>query len=283
MIPYNEDCIFLLHKDQKYYKITHIPGVVEYFSYIFFFGAGLCGPFNDFRDFCDFIEKKGVYQRIPNTTNAGLFSFLQAIVCLACTILILPNYSVDFVLNENWKKQSALSRLLYLNLCPFIIRSRYYTGWKLAQSSIDFAGFSFNGYENNDRTRPRFDRIETSLISAEVYGDFHHFTESWNRSIHLWLKYNVHERLLQKSKDRKSSWPANGEETILNLYEIVIMLFLIFSATFIVSALWHGFYPTYYVVAIYFILVSQLSKHLFKLQRNVSWLKESLTYKIVTG
>jgi lysophospholipid acyltransferase len=51
----------------------------------------------------------------------------------------------------------------------------------------------------------------------------------WNMSIHFWLKYNVYIRVLS------SNGPFRNNRVIASFI------------TFIFSAIWHGFYPSYYV------------------------------------
>ena len=53
------------------------------------------------------------------------------------------------------------------------------------------------------------------------------FLASWNISTHLWLKYYVYLRLL----NNKNHGSTNAFATFM---------------TFLVSAIWHGFYPGFY-------------------------------------
>lgn len=54
------------------------------------------------------------------------------------------------------------------------------------------------------------------------------FLASWNISVHEWLKYYVYLRLLDNNKKRGSS----------NVFAALV--------SFMVSAIWHGFYPGFY-------------------------------------
>lgn len=64
----------------------------------------------------------------------------------------------------------------------------------------------------------------------------------------MWLKNYVYFRLYTEEEIRGSPAKANVSQYV----------------TFIVSALWHGFYPSYYVGFISTALLNQLSKYLFK-------------------
>eukprot|EP01016_Furgasonia_blochmanni_P011871 TRINITY_DN1555_c0_g1_i13.p1 TRINITY_DN1555_c0_g1~~TRINITY_DN1555_c0_g1_i13.p1 ORF type:complete len:334 (-),score=32.79 TRINITY_DN1555_c0_g1_i13:792-1793(-) len=247
--------------DQQYYKITQLPGSAEYLSYLFHFGSCLCGPFFNYRDFSDFVEEKGHYAIIPDSSKAGFISLSQAAFFLSMIVFFLPKFSLSFILGEDWQKSSILYQFLYIQAFATLLRMRYYAGWKLAQTSIDFQGLSYNGYEDFEekQSQVKWDRVETSVIRCEYFGDWHYYAECWNRSIHLWLKHNVYERLIKNAKV-KGSMASN--------------------ATFIISAFWHGFYPAYYLVFLYFALSNQLSKHFFKLGKNVSYFRENVVFNV---
>lgn len=65
----------------------------------------------------------------------------------------------------------------------------------------------------------------------------------WNHQIHLWLKFYVSARLAEFGKRPTAA---------MNF------------ATFLVSALWHGFYPFYYVVFFFAALATEANKDIFK-------------------
>ena len=71
------------------------------------------------------------------------------------------------------------------------------------------------------------------------------FLDAWNISVHKWLKYYVYLRLIKK--DNRG-------------IQIVPIL-----TTFVVSAIWHGFYPGYYL----FFISSGLLDYQFKLGARI--------------
>ena len=66
------------------------------------------------------------------------------------------------------------------------------------------------------------------------------FFDAWNISVHKWLKYYVFLRMVKRDER-------------LSLKPIL--------TTFLVSAIWHGFYPGYFL----FFLSSGLNDYLFKI------------------
>ena len=67
--------------------------------------------------------------------------------------------------------------------------------------------------------------------------------QSWNHQVHLWLKFYIMARLTPVGK--RPSGFAN-------------------MATFMVSAFWHGFYPTYYFLFFTAGLLSEATKDIYK-------------------
>lgn len=55
-----------LSEDQKKHRLVRLPGFFEYFAYIHFFNGSVMGPFAEFYDFNNLINKAENYARIPN-------------------------------------------------------------------------------------------------------------------------------------------------------------------------------------------------------------------------
>ncbi len=62
--------------------------------------------------------------------------------------------------------------------------------------------------------------------------------KAWNTTIHIWLKYNVYMRIVQL------------ENKSLNRIASIL--------TFLASAIWHGYYPNYYVTFMLYFLFEQI-------------------------
>jgi len=114
----------------------------------------------------------------------------------------------------------------------------YLIGWCLMDVGPIASGLSFNGYNENGDVK--FDRVRSmdhwKLITSTSVKTI---IETWNISAHAWLKHYVFMRQLQNGKRAKSNLMPT-----LN--------------TFLVSAVWHGFYPGYYY---FFFWVSLFDYH----------------------
>jgi lysophospholipid acyltransferase len=85
--------------------------------------------------------------------------------------------------------------------------------------------------------------------------DVKDFLNAWNISVHKWLKYYVYLRMIKPGKQ----------------LQIVPILM-----TFVVSAIWHGFYPGYFL----FFISSGLMDYIFKLGQPIyilfTWMPTNL-------
>lgn len=68
----------------------------------------------------------------------------------------------------------------------------------------------------------------------------------WNHQVHLWLKYYIGGRIVEKDKR-----PTFGQNMVV----------------FLVSAFWHGFYPFYYVTFMLAMISTEVAKDLFKAKK----------------
>lgn len=61
-----------LTEDAQKRKVMTLPDPLTYIGFLFFLPASLVGPCFEFRDFEDYINRKGDYEKIPNTLKPAL-------------------------------------------------------------------------------------------------------------------------------------------------------------------------------------------------------------------
>lgn len=127
-----------------------------------------------------------------------------------------------------WNKQVYFLGTMIGRMCMYVI------GFCLMDCGPIASGFAFNGYDENKQ--PRFDRIRNVNIEGLIFpagGKVKYFVTCWNISVHEWLKTYVFMRLLPtQAKDKKTP---------------PIVIIKASAVTFFVSAIWHGFYPGFFV------------------------------------
>ncbi|XP_073682708.1 lysophospholipid acyltransferase 2 [Garra rufa] len=122
-------------------------------------------------------------------------------------------------------------QVLYLYISMLALRPKYYFVWTLADAINNAAGFGFNGY-NTDGT-PKWDRISNlRILNIEFATSFKMFLDNWNIQTAHWLKRVCYERC-----------PYNPT-----------------AATFLLSAIWHGVYPGYYLTFVTGIVVTMAAR-----------------------
>jgi len=68
-----------LMKEQIERRVINIPSPLEMMSYVFFCGACICGPFFEYSDYINYIERKGIYADIPSPMKASIIRLLQGL------------------------------------------------------------------------------------------------------------------------------------------------------------------------------------------------------------
>jgi len=124
-------------------------------------------------------------------------------------------------------------------------RLMYYTPWCLTEAACIACGISYNGTQKeNGKLVKKWDAV----WCAEILGCELAYTpliimSKWNHGTHLWLKNHVQQRLL------KPGQKAGLKETLV---------------TFTASSLWHGFYPSYYVMFFNCACMTEIAKDIYR-------------------
>jgi len=136
-------------------------------------------------------------------------------------------------------------KMFYIFVGMMAARCLYYVGWKLTDSAIILSGISYDGKKD-------FKEIESCNVEGIELGTSpREMMDSWNHMTAVWLKHYVYEWV-----------PKKYGKTFI---------------TFMVSAFWHGFYPTYYLFFFNAFLLTESAwvifknKHLFNFLPSPLW------------
>ncbi|KAJ7987998.1 hypothetical protein DPEC_G00319060 [Dallia pectoralis] len=233
-----------LTPNQRILAIRRMPSLLEYFSYNCNFMGILAGPTSSYNDYIAFIEGTPCRRHADHQISAKVIGrhkltdpspnmevvrklatcFLSLMVFLSvCKVFpVERNISDEFIATT-----PIYARVVYLYLSMLTTRPKYYFVWTLADAINNAAGFGFNGY-NHDGS-PRWDLISNLRIrDIELATSFKMFLDNWNIQTAHWLKRVCYERC-----------PYHPT-----------------AATFILSAMWHGAYPGYYLTFLTGIVVT---------------------------
>jgi lysophospholipid acyltransferase len=235
-------------------RIVERPTLLETFSYIYYFPSGIMGPSFEFADFRKYINLEDEYQEIPKilAMKKGLLELLKGFTCMGLLIALGGPFDFMYCASDDFGKKNFFYKFFYFNISMFICRTKYYSAWKLSQCNIDFCGLTYHPKfvtkpdSDQKEVEHRFDKVETCVIhTVELDISPKVKITYWNRTVHLWLKYNLFLRLI------------NVEKKMFKDNAAIASL-----VTFMVSAFWHGFYPVYYLFFFQFYLVEQISGYL---------------------
>ncbi len=273
---------------------------------------------------------KKEYENIPigkciiNSLKQLLVAFLYQFFFVVLVKKLPPHY----VLSEEYISKGFLYKFCYYMVSiTFLVRSKYYSGFKMSEAAVIICGLGYNRIQKiNNLTEKKDININNSSSSSsnnltssnqtsnkesinnnsdkedtinsranstdnnhnvnnleenQVYEEtFNRLCNvnlldfeldinplnkiiSWNCTVHKWLKYQVFLRLI------------NMENKLFKNKSFASMI------TFMLSAIWHGFYPVFYVFFPQFYLIEQACKVLEeKLNLFTKLKKTKLIYKI---
>ncbi|CAH3196030.1 unnamed protein product [Porites evermanni] len=216
---------------QKREALRRVPYVLEYFSYIFHYSTILAGPVCTFKEFNDFIDGSDIKQKVVRTAFAFLSNEPSPVVDVIkklssgfLCILILFLTGHDHPISRNADDQFISTqpfyrRVIYGWIGALTARLRYYFAFKVSEAVNNMCGLGFNGFDAKGKAK--WDGItNVNILKVEFATNIKMACDNWNISTALWLRRIVYER-------------CSRHRTL---------------AVFIMSSVWHGFYPGYYMM-----------------------------------
>jgi len=226
--------------EQEKYAVAKMPSLLEYYSYLAFFGSFLVGPVFEYTDYIRFIKREKEFVFIPTPVARSLQLMLQSILCICGFLFLFRYFHYAHIRESDWGLHPYWYRILYLNFAMIGCKLRYYTGFKFGEAGNVASGFGYQGIKKDgsvDWDRARGVHIRLSEFAATTKQTI----DNWNISVSLWLRRYIYSRLAGRESSRLLKSFAQ-------------------HLTMIVSAFWHGFYPSYYVTFFAFSLLTEVSK-----------------------
>jgi len=130
-----------------------------------------------------------------------------------------------------------------------LFRYKYYFAWYLSEAGCQATGFGFNGYDKKNNMRwDRVNNCEATMV--ELSPSLPIITNYWNKGANNWLKNYVYLRI-----------PSN--KSVMNF------------GTKLTSALWHGFYPAYYLFFLSVFLLNEADGGMRAIFQPIFWEQKS--------
>lgn len=214
---------------------NEIPSYFDYVFFIYSFIGGLTGPVFNYEEHENFIAQ--TYPEKEINWKLIAVNGLEFVCFTSIFVVSSKVFDFKFIEKPEFKNFNVIFQILFVMLEAFLTRIRYMNAWKLNQIQTIAANIrcSDSKYENYVKT--------ISFKGVELQNSTKIRIDSWNMSIQKWLKncfYLPSISILNLSPHRAS------------------------QLTFVVSAFWHGFYPTYYISFFAWNFVSETEKLVFK-------------------
>lgn len=247
-----------LTASQQQHAIQKLPSALEFFSYTLHFQGLMAGPLIFYKDYIDFIEgyhilkqtaatnqakyeieKKIVHE--PSPVKAVVRKVIASLVCALIFVKFATIYPIKAMKDDGFIGESGfMYSFWYMMMATTAVRFKYYFAWLMADAICNCSGFGFNGYER-DGVTPRWDMVSNIDVWAFEFGtNFRNCINAWNTGTNRWLRMVVFERVPKRFG------------TVL---------------TFSLSALWHGFYPGYYITfatGAFIVMAGRVARRLFR-------------------
>ncbi|XP_043266771.1 lysophospholipid acyltransferase 2 isoform X2 [Venturia canescens] len=223
---------------QRYQAVKIMPTALEYFSYVFHFQALMAGPVIFYRDYVDFIHGSGIrgtqpltifYDKSPQQldeivleprpTMIVMKKVVASLMCAVIFVTFIPSYPIQRIKDENFLENTSAAYIIwYLMIATMMVRFKYYYAWLFADAICNNSGLGRNG--RNPDGSVKWDLISNvDVIPFELSLSLRDTVEHWNKGTNRWLRSVVYERVKR--------------------HKVLL--------TYTLSAVWHGFYPGYYL------------------------------------
>lgn len=197
--------------------VTAIPSLLDYFGFVYHFPGLLGGPNTYYREYHDVMSNvRYPSGKLPSSRyRAVLVNLAKGCLFFALFVVGSLYLPADFLLTASFAEKSLVHRVLRLYLTFLGVRCRYFGLWKLGESLCILDGF---GEETNDGVSQWTGISNIDIWAFETSSSMSAATRAWNKRTQKWLQMCVYERS--------------------NFNQFYV---------FMVSAFWHGFYPSYYL------------------------------------
>ena len=240
---------------QKQRALRELPGLLDYAGYVLFFPSLFAGPSFDFVDYRQWIEtsmfdlppgtdpkiapRTRKQRRIPRSGTPATWKAVTGLAWILAFLQFSTWYNVGLVLSKQYMEYGFLRRVWQLEMFGFVMRMKYYGVWYLTEGACILSGMGFKGVDPKTG-KVYWNRLQNvNPWGIETAQNSRGYIENWNMNTNNWLRNYMYLRVTPKGK--KPGFRAS-------------------LATFTTSAIWHGFYPGYYLTFVLGAFVQTIAK-----------------------
>ncbi|KAH8879392.1 MBOAT-domain-containing protein [Thozetella sp. PMI_491] len=241
---------------QRDRRLVELPNLFDYASYIFFFPSLMAGPAFDYAEFrrwldCSMFDVPAAVdpakkpptrkkRRIPRSGIPAMVKMATGLAWIGLFVNLSGSYSYPALLTDDFLNLPFLRRVFVMYLVNLTARTKYYGVWTLTEGSCILAGLGYNGVDpvTGKVSWNRLQNIDP--LGVELAQNTRAYLGGWNQNTNNWLRHYVYLRVTPRGK--KPGFRAS-------------------LATFTTSALWHGFYPGYYLTFVLASFIQTVAKN----------------------
>jgi len=242
-----------IHQFRADRALTVKPSLLEFLSYIWYFGGVLVGPCFECREYIEFTNltlfHKYALQGPPSTLLPSLRQVGLAL--LMYPFVFLHGYYPirGFIETKAYPALPFMSRFAYFWITMTCSRFRYYFAWYLSAAGCISSGLGLSNVTRPPATATaaaaaagkgeapytcEWNRCSNAdALAVELATSMPQITNNWNKGVNNWLKHYVYFRVdPPPSLARLLPLPTKSLANVITKFA---------------SAFWHGFYPAYYL------------------------------------
>lgn len=222
-----------LKKTRRELAIRQLPSLLEFFGFVYCFTTFLAGPAFEYREYVDAVkgvkganntsgtdsdkrQLRSTQKRVPSSpVRPAMKKLALGLVFIALLATCGAYADVRAALSP---AKSLVSRWASVLVALFLTRVKYYTAWTLAEGATILSGAGFEGFDAAGAPKGWGGVSNVDILGFEFAESVRDLTRAWNKGTQKWLERYVYSR--------------TGNSL---------------GATYACSAVWHGFYPGYYL------------------------------------
>ena len=221
----NDHMLTRATKNCSKFAIVETPSFLEFMGYCLNFSTVLVGPvyeFSIYKNICDGTLVTAYYSKFhiyPSRWKHVLIPFFSSLFFAAYHIYLYPSFHfLSLIKGEIPTIISEQKPMLYYLIAVTVYKAKFYFAWKSIEGATNIWYGGFEGLNANDEVIGWDYSNNIDILEIETAQNIKTFTRAWNKKTSNWLNRYIYQR--------------HGGSSLI---------------TYVSSAIWHGFYPGYYI------------------------------------
>jgi len=238
-----------LNDFQRRRAVPVLPNALDYAGWLMFPCTLVVGPAIEFRDYVDWLNKRGAWggKGCPSVWGKCASTVAYASIFCGVHLLVMQYYTIsNTYLSPDWNAKPLWLKFWELHILGQGSRGKYFFCWVWANAACIASGVGFSGYDADGA--PTWTTAENvHPMGVERAATFVNIPHHWNVKTGMWLRHYVYDRTTPKGKK-----PGFAQLLV----------------TQIVSGVWHGLYAGYWLFFVSSAVFVHGSKSVYRWQRD---------------